>query len=193
MATVTSDVARLVVRLGVGGILAFDGYQKVMAWYRGRQTAVTAVAAASAGSTVQEPAGTSTPAGRTVSLTAGISEAVGGAMLVLGIATPATGAAAASSMALTATADASSDRFGGGYEIPAVLGICAGALAIVCPTGPPLSPPCSRRWGRPVSRSCVATDRAVRSSRAAAVLASGRANPAPARPARSWQQSQPKC
>jgi putative oxidoreductase len=133
MATVTSDVARLVVRLGVGGILAFDGYQKVMAWYRGRQTAVTAVAAATAGSTVQEPAGTSTPAGRTVSLTAGISEAVGGAMLVLGIATPATGAAAASSMALTATADASSDRFGGGYEIPAVLGICAGALAIAGP------------------------------------------------------------
>lgn len=132
MATVTSDVARLVVRLGVGGILAFDGYQKVMAWYRGRQSAVTAAAAATAGSTVPEPAA-STPAGRTVSLTAGISEAVGGAMLVLGIATPATGAAAASSMALTATADASSDRFGGGYEIPAVLGICAGALAIAGP------------------------------------------------------------
>lgn len=132
MATVTSDVARLVVRLGVGGILAFDGYQKVLAWYRGRQPAATTLAAATTGSPVAEPAGASTPAGRTVSLTAGISEAVGGAMLILGIATPATGAAAASSMALTATAD-SSDRFGGGYEIPAVLGICAGALAIAGP------------------------------------------------------------
>ena len=132
MATVASDVARLVVRLGVGGILAFDGYQKVLTWYRGRQTPVAKIAGATAGSPVPEPADGTTTAGRTVSLTAGISEAVGGAMLILGVATPATGAAAASSMALTATAD-TSDRFGGGYEIPAVLGICAGALAIAGP------------------------------------------------------------
>lgn len=124
MASVTSDIARLIVRLGVGGILAYDGYHKIMAWYRGRE-AVDAVPG--------ELPATGTPAGRTVSLTAGISEAVGGAMLVLGVATPATGAAAASTMALTATSDDSADRFGGGYEIPAVLGICAGALAVVGP------------------------------------------------------------
>lgn len=124
MASVTSDIARLVVRLGVGGVLAFDGVQKIMAWYRGRE-ALPGIQA--------ELPDTGTPAGRTVSLTAGISEAVGGAMLVLGIATPATGAAAASTMALTATADNSAGRFGGGYEIPAVLGICAGALTIAGP------------------------------------------------------------
>ena len=124
MASALSDIARLTVRLGVGGILAYDGYQKILAWYRGREAAA---------GTGTDPSETGTPAGRTVSLTAGISEAVGGAMLVLGMATPATGAAAASSMALTATATTSSGGFGSGYEIPAALGIGAAALAI---TGP---------------------------------------------------------
>ena len=125
MASIPSDVARLVVRLGVGGILAFDGYQKVMAWYRGRQADTTGAQSLAVG----------TPGGRTAGLVAGLSELVGGTMLVFGIATPATGAAAASSMALTATADAgqATGPIPGGYEIPAVLGLCAAALAVAGP------------------------------------------------------------
>jgi putative oxidoreductase len=129
MASVTSDLARLIVRLGVGGVLAVDGYQKVQTWYRGR---------ASAAAAATDPATTTTPTGRRAGLAAGVSEAAGGVMLVVGIATPATAAAAASSMALTATAAtdgaAQGARFiAGGYEIPAALGVCAGALALAGP------------------------------------------------------------
>lgn len=128
MAGIPSDIARLVVRVGVGGVLAYDGTQKVMAWYRGRQVAATGVG----------PTPSGTPTRRTVGLAAGASEAIGGAMLILGIATPATGAAAASTMALTATAAAQDDGkrsplFTDGFEVPAVLGVCAAALALAGP------------------------------------------------------------
>ena len=128
MAGIPSDIARLVVRVGVGGVLVYDGAQKVMTWYRGRQAAATGMG----------PKPTGAPTHSAAGLAAGLSEAVGGTMLVLGIATPATGAAAASTMALTATAAAADDTNGSrlftdGYEIPAVLGVCAAALALAGP------------------------------------------------------------
>jgi len=128
MASIPSDIARLAVRVGVGGVLAFDGYQKIQAWYRARQ----------APSVAAVPADPATPPARTVGLVAGVSEAAGGVMLILGIATPATGAAAASSLALTATAmsndknrEAGSDS--AGYLVPAALGVAASALALAGP------------------------------------------------------------
>ena len=126
MASVLSDVVRLAVRLGVGGVLAIDGYQKIQIWYRGRASAAAAAA---------DPAIATTAGGRAAGLAAGVSQAAGGVLLMLGAATPAAGAAAASSMALTATAgsEGSSARFSGGYEVPAVLAVAAGALALAGP------------------------------------------------------------
>jgi putative oxidoreductase len=124
MASIPSDLARLAVRAGVGGVLAFDGYQKIQAWYRAREGRQVIAAPG-------EPA---TPPARTVGLVAGVSEAVGGVMLILGIATPGTGAAAASSMALTATAMKDKGQAeAGDFLIPAVLGVAASALALAGP------------------------------------------------------------
>ncbi len=126
MASVFSDVVRLAVRVGVGGVLAVDGYQKIQIWYRGR---------ASAAAAASDPAVATTAGGRRAGLAAGISQATGGILLMLGAATPAAGAAAASSMALTATggSDPSAHRMSGGYEVPAVLGLAAAALTVAGP------------------------------------------------------------
>lgn len=126
MTSISSDIARLVVRVGVGGVLAYDGYLKVRAWQQSRR---------STPSSTPQAAPAVAPA-RTVGLVAGLSGVVGGTMLVLGVATPATGAAAAGNMALTATAMSdpqSAGAFPDGYQIPAVLGLCAGALALAGP------------------------------------------------------------
>ncbi len=126
MASLFSDVVRLAVRLGVGGVLAIDGYQKIQIWYRGRAAAAEAAS---------DPAAATTAGGRRAGLAAGISQAAGGVLLMLGAATPAAGAAAASSMALTATGagDPSAHRMSGGYEVPAVLGLAAAALTVAGP------------------------------------------------------------
>ncbi len=129
MASLPSDLFRLVVRVGVGGVLAFDGYQKIQIWYRGRATASAAAA---------DPEIATTAGGRHAGLASGLGQAVGGVMLILGVATPAAGAAAASSMALTATAGADAAAhtgrsIKGGFEVPAVLGVAAGALALAGP------------------------------------------------------------
>jgi putative oxidoreductase len=66
---------------------------------------------------------------------AGLSEAGGGALLALGLATPAAGAAAAGAMVGAAAVHAPNGFFaqGGGYEYAASLGLTAAGLAI---TGP---------------------------------------------------------
>ncbi len=126
MASLISDVVRLAVRLGVGGILAVDGYQKIQIWYDGRASAAAAAA---------DPALTTTVGGRRAGLAAGVSQVAGGVLLMLGAATPAAGAAAASSMALTATArtEGTASRMSGGFEVPAALGVAAGAIALAGP------------------------------------------------------------
>src|ERR1035438_5551340 len=62
-------------------------------------------------------------------------EAGGGALLALGLATPAAGAAVAGTMGVAASMHAPKGFFAaeGGLEYPALLGVAAGALAL---TGP---------------------------------------------------------
>ena len=120
-----SDIARLVLRVGVGGILAAHGAQKLFGWFGGHGITGTGKAMEAMGFKPGKPS----------ALAAGISETAGGAMLVLGLATPATGAATASTMAVAATAHGPKGLFAsnGGYEYPAVLGLCSAALAIAGP------------------------------------------------------------
>jgi putative oxidoreductase len=120
-----SDIARLALRLGVGGILTAHGAQKLFGWFGGHGIVGTAKAMESMGF---RP-------GRPSALAAGVSETAGGVMLVLGLATPSTGAATASTMAVAAAAHGPKGLFAsnGGYEYPAVLGLCSAALAIAGP------------------------------------------------------------
>ena len=120
-----SDIARLVLRVGVGGILAAHGAQKLFGWFGGHGVTGTGKAMEAMGFKPGKPS----------ALAAGVSETAGGAMLILGLATPATGAATASTMAVAATAHGPKGLFAsnGGYEYPAVLGLCSAALAIAGP------------------------------------------------------------
>ncbi|MFE9561549.1 DoxX family protein [Streptomyces sp. NPDC006487] len=73
--------------------------------------------------------------GRRSAIAAGIGEAGGGALLALGLATPAAGAAAAGAMAGAVAVHAPAGFFaqGGGFEYPALLGTVAACLGV---TGP---------------------------------------------------------
>ena len=123
MASVSrSDIARLVLRVGVGGVMASHGTQKLFGWFGGGGVAGTAGYLESAGF---RP-------GRLNAMVAGVTETAGGVLLAAGLATPSTGAAVASTMAVAAATHASQGFFAmkGGYEYPAVLGLASGTLAL---------------------------------------------------------------
>ena len=115
----------LTLRAGVGGVLIAHGVQKLFGWLGGAGLTGTADAFEQMGF---RP-------GRQSAIAAGLGEAGGGALIVLGLATPAAGAAAAGTMIPAAAVHAPSGFFatGGGYEYPALLGLSAAALAL---TGP---------------------------------------------------------
>jgi putative oxidoreductase len=115
----------LTLRAGVGGVLIAHGVQKLFGWLGGAGLTGTADAFEQMGF---RP-------GRPSAIAAGLGEAGGGALIVLGLATPAAGAAAAGTMIPAAAVHAPSGFFatGGGYEYPALLGLSAAALAL---TGP---------------------------------------------------------
>ena len=115
----------LTLRAGVGGVLIAHGVQKLFGWLGGTGLTGTADAFEQMGF---RP-------GRPSAIAAGLGEAGGGALIVLGLATPAAGAAAAGTMIPAAAVHAPSGFFatGGGYEYPALLGLSAAALAL---TGP---------------------------------------------------------
>ena len=117
-----SDFARLVLRVGVGGVMAAHGTQKLFGWFGGGGLAGTAGHLESAGF---RP-------GRLNAIVAGVTETAGGALLAAGLATPSTGAAVASTMAVAAATHAPQGFFAmkGGYEYPAVLGLASGTLAL---------------------------------------------------------------
>lgn len=119
------DLGLLLLRLGTGGVLAAHGGQKLFGWFGGGGLDATSQAMDAMG---YRP-------GRLNALAAGAGEAGGGALLALGLATPAAGAAAAGTMAGAAAVHAPGGFFaqGGGYEYPAFLGMAAAALAV---TGP---------------------------------------------------------
>ena len=79
MASVSrSDIARLVLRVGVGGVMAAHGTQKLFGWFGGGGLTGTAGHLESAGF---RP-------GRLSANTAGVTETAGGMLLAAGLSTP---------------------------------------------------------------------------------------------------------
>ncbi|WP_432534786.1 DoxX family protein [Kineococcus arenarius] len=120
-----SDLARLVLRAGVGATLAAHGAQKLFGAFGGGGLEGTQGAMHAMGF---RP-------GRRNALAAGLAETGGGALLALGLATPAAGATAAATMAAAATVHAPNGFWAasGGLEYPAVLGLASTALAVAGP------------------------------------------------------------
>jgi putative oxidoreductase len=118
--TCRRDVGLLLMRLGVGAVLMAHGAQKLFGLFGGGGIEGTAADMESMGF---EP-------GRESAIAAGLGESCGGALLALGLATPAAGAAAAGTMAAAAAVNWDNGLFTrkGGYELPLLL--CLGAAGL---------------------------------------------------------------
>nr|WP_272918569.1 DoxX family membrane protein [Streptomyces sp. HUCO-GS316] len=119
------DLGLLLLRMGVGGVLAAHGTQKLFGWFGGHGIEGTGQFMESVG---YEP-------GKASARAAGLAEAGGGTLLALGLATPAAGASAAGAMAGASAVHTPNGFFNaeGGYEYAATLGLTAAGLAV---TGP---------------------------------------------------------
>jgi putative oxidoreductase len=167
----------LTLRAGVGGVLIAHGVQKLFGWLGGAGLTGTADAFEQMGF---RP-------GRQSAIAAGLGEAGGGALIVLGLATPAAGAAAAGTMIPAAAVHAPSGFFatGGGYEYPALLGLSAAALALTGPGDWSLD----ARLGHRLNPPWMAAATLLASASASALVLQHRRkaltarNPAPAAPA----------
>ncbi|MET9604263.1 DoxX family protein [Streptomyces sp. NPDC006512] len=116
------DLALLALRTGTGAVLIAHGTQKLFGWFGGAGLDATAAGMERMGFTP----------GRPSAVAAALGEAGGGALLVLGLATPAAGAAAAGAMAGAVAVHAPAGFFAqdGGYEYPAFLGFTAAAVGL---------------------------------------------------------------
>ncbi|MFJ3140426.1 DoxX family membrane protein [Streptomyces sp. NPDC086843] len=120
------DLGLLLLRLGAGGVLAAHGAQKLFGWFGGsgglEQTGIAMEAVGYV-------------PGKRSAAAAGLTELGGGALLALGLATPAAGAAAAGAMTGAAAVHAPNGFFAqeGGYEYAVSLGLTATGLAIAGP------------------------------------------------------------
>lgn len=119
------DIGLLLLRLGVGAPMFAHGAQKLFGWFGGSGIEGAAKFMEEHG---YEP-------GKLSAVAAGFSEAGGGTLLALGLATPAGGAAAAAGMAGAAAVHTSHGFFdyAGGYELNTIYGVAAAAVAL---TGP---------------------------------------------------------
>lgn len=117
-----NDLGLLALRIGLGGTLVAHGAQKLFGAFGGGGIEGTAGAMHAMGF---RP-------GKQNAVVAGLSEAAGGALLAVGLATPAGGAAAAAAMTAASAVHKPNGFFAmsGGYEYPAVLGLASAALAI---------------------------------------------------------------
>ncbi|CAM5294769.1 DoxX family protein [Streptomyces fumanus] len=151
------DVGLLLLRLGTGGVLAAHGAQKLLGWFGGGGITGTGQAMEAMGYTP----------GKASAVAAGVAEAGGGALLALGLATPAAGAAATGAMVGAAAVHAPNGFFAqeGGYEYAASLALTATGLAV---TGPGrlsldhvLGHAVNRNWMVPVALAVTAAATAV--------------------------------
>ncbi|MDQ0769278.1 putative oxidoreductase [Pseudarthrobacter defluvii] len=146
-----TTAARTLFRAALGGVLVAHGSQKLFGWFGGGGIEETSKGMAAMGF---HPAKTS-------AMLAGLGEAGAGLALALGFATPAAGAAAATTMGVAASVHAPNGFFAmeGGLEYPAVLGLAAASFAIGGPgrvsldalTGHALDRP----WMRAVAVSAI--------------------------------------
>jgi putative oxidoreductase len=118
-----NDLGLLAIRLGVGGALVAHGTQKLFGWFGGYGPEGTGQWMASMGFKGE---------GRTNAILAGLGEAGGGALLALGLATGAAGAAVTGTMAAAGSIHVPNGFFNaaGGYELPATFGLIGTALAL---------------------------------------------------------------
>ncbi|MEU9132906.1 DoxX family protein [Kitasatospora sp. NPDC048540] len=116
------DLGLLALRTAVGGVLVAHGTQKLFGWFGGGGLEGTAQAMEHMGF---EP-------GRQSAIASGLGEAGGGAMLVLGLATPVAGSVVAGTMAGAISVHAPAGFFvtSGGFEYPALLGACGLSLGV---------------------------------------------------------------
>ncbi|MFF3561274.1 DoxX family membrane protein [Streptomyces sp. NPDC002574] len=119
------DLALLALRLGLGGVLVAHGAQKLFGWFGGQGLEAAAGSMESMGF---EP-------GAPSALASGLGEAGGGALLALGLATPAAGAAAAGAMAGAVSVHVPAGFFSasGGFEYPCFLGFTAACIGVAGP------------------------------------------------------------
>src|SRR6202171_4227812 len=121
----TRNLGLLALRVGVGGALVAHGAQKLFGSFGGAGLERT-------GATFDR---LGFRPGKLNAVAAGLGEAGGGALLALGLGTPAASAAVAGTMIVASSTHVEKGFFNskGGFEYPAVLGGSADALA---PTGP---------------------------------------------------------
>jgi putative oxidoreductase len=118
------DAGLLILRAGVGGVLVAHGCQKLFGWFGGGGLEGTAKGFEAMGFRPGVPS----------AVAAGLGEAGGGALMLLGLATPVAGAAATGTMvAASAVHFPAFFAMKGGYEYAALLGVSTAALAL---TGP---------------------------------------------------------
>ena len=174
----------LALRVGVGGVLAAHGVQKLFGWFGGHGLEGTAAAFEQMGF---KP-------GRPSALAAGLGEAGGGGLIALGLATPVAGAAAAGTMIPAAAVHAPSGFFatGGGYEYPALLSVSAATLTLIGPGDWSADAVLGHRLNRPwmtgvalltsmaASLAVLQRRRSFLAARAAAAVSQAPESPAPA-------------
>jgi putative oxidoreductase len=119
------DLGLFVLRAAVGGVLFSHGAQKLFGWFGGGGIEGTAKGMEAMGF---KPGGQA-------ALAAGLGEAGGGALLVAGLATPIAGPIVAGTMAGATAVHFQHGFFAtkGGFEYPALLGVCGLAIGL---TGP---------------------------------------------------------
>jgi putative oxidoreductase len=147
------DLGLLAVRLGLGGVLFAHGAQKLFGWFGGYGLDGTGAAMEQMGFTP----------GRESALASGLSEAGGGILLALGLATPAAGASVAGGMAAAVSVHAPAGFFAanGGYELPAFLGYSAATIALAGPGRYSLDHLTGHRFDRPWTTAVAFTTTAA--------------------------------
>jgi putative oxidoreductase len=114
--------AQTLFRVALGGVLIAHGSQKLFGWFGGGGIEGTSKGMHAMGFRPAKPS----------AILAGVGEAGAGVALALGLATPAAGAAAATTMGVAASVHAPNGFFAteGGLEYPAVLGLAAASFTI---------------------------------------------------------------